>query len=453
MLVHSDSRGEIGAVKSDAPRTDAVTILTVYLATLYLVPSDRIVPALGAAGSPSVWCGLAALIWWSWFHLQRQGSTFRFRSRPVATTELIFLSTVLASYVVAMSRPLTSQEANGADLGLIRLAGLAGVLLLAHDGIPNTARLLVFLRRLVVGGALMACLGLLQFATGQSFVDSVSIPGLTPTQAFSSVQDRSGFARAAGSAMHPLEYAVVLSLILPIALTLALNDKNRHVLLRWAPVAAIVLALTLSSSRSALLGLFVGILILFPTWPRAVKIRAMIAAIGLFIAVYALVPGMIGTLRYLFANITEDPSAQSRASSYGLVVDFFLRSPLLGRGFGTFLPTYRILDNQYLQLLMDIGLIGLCAFLAVLLSSAGCAFAARRRTTDALQRQLGQALGASVCAGGILTAFFDAFAFPMAGGTIFLVCGLCGAYWLLVNQERRNSSVSETVGSRSNRMN
>ncbi|MCP2031553.1 O-antigen ligase [Okibacterium sp. HSC-33S16] len=449
MILPSRRSQNSDAVRTTPPKTDAVTILTLYLAVLYLVPSDRIVPALGGAGSPSVWCGLAALIWWLWFHLQRQESAFAFRHRPVATSQLIFLATVLASYIIAMTRPLSTQEANGADLGLIRLAGLAGVLLLAHDGIPSRARFVVFLRRLVIAGGLMASLGLLQFLTEQSFVDSISIPGLTPTQPFSSVQDRSGFARAAGTAMHPLEYATVLSLIFPIALTLALNDKNRHLLLRWGPVAAIVVALTLSSSRSALLGLLIGVLILFPTWPRPTKIRALLAAFGLLIAVYALVPGMIGTLRYLFGNISEDPSAQSRTSSYDLVMDFFLRNPLLGRGFGTFLPMYRILDNQYLQLLMDVGLVGLCAFVAVLITSALSAFTARRHTLDPLQRGLGQALGASICAGGTLTAFFDALAFPMAGGTLFLVCGLCGAYWMLSNRESRSHAAVGTDSSRS----
>jgi O-antigen ligase len=418
-----------------APRVDAVTVLTVYLAVLYVVPSDRIVPALGGAGSPSIWCGLGAFIWWCWFHLQRQQPAFVFRARPVATSQILFLAAVLASYVIAMTRPLTSSEANGADLGLIRLAGFAGILLLAHDGIPNTTRLLDFLRRLVIAGGLMGALGLLQFATGQSLLDNLSIPGLTPTQPYSSVQDRSGFARAAGTAMHPLEYATVLSLILPIAITLALNDKHRNLLGRWAPVATIVIALALSNSRSALVGLVIGVLVLVPTWSWATRIRAAVAGAVLLAAVYALVPGMIGTLRYLFSNIADDPSAQSRTSGFDLVTEFFLLNPFLGRGFGTFLPVYRILDNQYLHLLMEVGLVGLCSLLTIFIASAASAFIARRYTLDPLLNQLGQALVASICAGGTLTVLFDAFSFPMAGGSLFLLCGLCGAYWVLIRQD------------------
>jgi O-antigen ligase len=420
-----------------SPRADAVTVLTLYLVVLYVVPSDRIVPALGGAGSPSIWCGLAAIIWWCWFHLQRQRPAFAFRARPVATSQIIFLTAVLASYVIAMTRPLTSNEANGADLGLIRLAGFAGILLLAHDGIPNTTRLLDFLRRLVVAGGLMGALGLLQFMTGQALVDDVVIPGLTPTQAYSSVQDRTGFTRAAGTAMHPLEYATVLSIILPIALTFALNEKHRNAFARWSPVALIVIAMALSNSRSAFVGLTIGVLVLVPTWSWAVRFGAAICGAVLLGVVYTLVPGMIGTLRYLFLNISEDPSAQSRTSSYDLVTEFFFVNPFLGRGFGTFLPVYRILDNQYLLLLMEVGLVGLCALLTVFITSVSSAFRTRRYTRDPLLSQVGQALAASVCAGGTLVAFFDAFSFPMAGGSLFLLCGLCGAYWMLIRQDSR----------------
>src|SRR6185437_12441997 len=98
-------------------------------------------------------------------------------------------------------------------------------------------RLVVVLRRLALAGGLLATLGIVQFATKSSLVDYIQIPGLVSTQSFSSLGDRGGFTRSAATAQSPLEYAAVLSMVFPIALSLALTDTARSNLRRWAPVA------------------------------------------------------------------------------------------------------------------------------------------------------------------------------------------------------------------------
>ena len=427
------------------PHHDAVTVLTLYVLLLYVIPSERTIGPLGGAGSPAALFALFAGIWWCWYQMSRRDPTVDVGARPVRVALFLFLGAALASYVVATLRPLPTAEVSAADLGLLRLLAFASVLLIANDGIPDAERLRTLLRRLVVVGGLFAALGLAQFVTGKSFVQSIGIPGLTTSQDFSAVQDRSGFARAAATAMSPLEYAAVLSMILPLALVFAIEDTARPRWRRWLPALLIVAALALSGSRSAVLGLVTGIVVLFPTWSRTIRIRAGFLAVAGLAAVYLLVPGMIGTLRGLFLNLEGDPSAASRANSYDMVGEFIARSPFIGRGFGTFLAPYRILDNQYLLTMIELGAIGLCALIGLVATSVVVAIAARRWAPDALTRQLGQALGASVIAGAILTAFFDAFSFRMAGGTLFLMLGLCGAYWRLGRRERdRHDPTFET---------
>ena len=51
-----------------------------------------------------------------------------------------------------------------------------------------------------------------------------------------------------------------------------------------------------------------------------------------------------------------------------------------------------------------------------------------RRVTDPLHREIGPALSASLVAGVSLMFFFDAFAFPISFGLLFLMLGLGGAY-------------------------
>ncbi|HEY6132321.1 MAG TPA: hypothetical protein VIV27_09885, partial [Halioglobus sp.] len=103
-------------------------------------------------------------------------------------------------------------------------------------------------------------------------------------------------------------------------------------------------------------------------------------------------------------------------------------SPLFGRGFGTFTPAYRIVDNQYLLSTIEIGVVGLVSLLALVLTAMIIPLKRGRSWNTQPMRGLGPALFASMLAGGMILAFFDAFAFSQACGTLFMVMGLCGCY-------------------------
>jgi O-antigen ligase len=87
------------------------------------------------------------------------------------------------------------------------------------------------------------------------------------------------------------------------------------------------------------------------------------------------------------------------------------------------------LDNQYLLLLIECGIVGLSALLAVLVAAVLCARSARNSALSAADRAMGQSIIAAIIAGATLFAFFDALSFPKAGGTMFLVVGLAGGFW------------------------
>ena len=120
---------------------------------------------------------------------------------------------------------------------------------------------------------------------------------------------------------------------------------------------------------------------------------------GILAAVYLSVPGVLGTITSLFTGASEDPSIASRTGSYDIAYSFFLNNPILGRGFGTFLPKYWILDNGYLGLLIEGGIAGLLGLLVLIASAAYSARKARRLSVDEFDRELAQAVLASVCAG------------------------------------------------------
>jgi O-antigen ligase len=413
-------RREVGQV-----RPDATTVLTAYAILLYVVPSDRRIAPLGGAGSLASLLATAALLWWGWHQINTAGILPRPKINWVRVMAFAFFFACSASYAASALSPLPAADASVADLGLVRVAALVGILLVANDGIDTEARLLLLARRLCMLGALYAGFGLVQFFTGMSFIDAVQIPGLS-SSSDAVVGARNGFVRPVSTAMHPLEYSVVLTMILPLALALAVHDNARAPLRRWIPVLLLTTASALSVTRSALLATLTVFLVLLPSWPAAMR-RILIVAAGLgSVAMYVTVPGMASTVVAMFTE--EDPSVTSRTDSYDVALSFFAINPVFGRGFGTFLPAYRIVDNQYLLSAIEVGVVGLAALMALILAAIILPLKSRHHWQQQPMHGLGPALFASMLAGGMVLAFFDAFAFTQACGTLFLVIGLCGAY-------------------------
>lgn len=430
-------------------RADAVTILSVALALLIGVPAILVFAPLGASGSPGTLIGLLALFWWA---TARFVPSLNLDSgvQPIRIAILLLTMAILLSYSAAFTRVIAPVEARAADRGLISLAGWAGLALLTADGVRSYARLEVLIKRIVAGAGVLAGVGILQFAFGLDIAGMIRFPGLSANGAVDYISGRSVFRRVAGTASHPIEFGVVLTLALPLAIHLATSCRHGRRGVQWLAVALIAIAIPLSVSRSAILGLFIGMIVLFTGWSW--RRRGYLLAITpvFLVGVKVLAPGLLGTLSGLFAALAYDPSIQGRLSDYGMVDMFLSSAPALGRGFRTFVPTeYFFLDNQYLGAIVELGLIGLGAILvlfgAALLSARG----ARRRVRDPVVRDLAQALAASVMIAAVTFGTFDTLSFPMASGLIFLIIGCCGALWRLSGGQQGPKAVTvDAAGAR-----
>ena len=160
-----------------------------------------------------------------------------------------------------------------------------------------------------------------------------------------------------------------------------------------------------------------------------------IAASGI-IAMMVITPNFLNSVIGLFTGASEDPSITSRTDSFSLAFEFIARQPLFGRGLGTFLPKYRIFDNQYLLLLVTIGVLGTLAFIAVGITAVVMIVRLRKHLRDEGSRDLALGLCAALCAGFSCLFMFDAFAFPMTMGALFLILGIAGAFRRIVSMER-----------------
>lgn len=441
-----------------APRA-AAYFLVVYAVLLLAVPSQLIFAPLGAPGTPANLWALGGLLCWVCATVGGLNSV----RGPTATRIAVGALTVavLAAYangtisgwyappdvrqltdelwtlVPPSVSEITATMIKAADRGLLSFAGWMAVVLIAAEGIRSWRDLELVVAAAAWLGTLLAGLGLVQFVWGLDIARYIQIPGLTPNADFGAVMSRSVLNRVSGTAVHPIEFGVVLASLFPVALHYSLHRWGRRGAL--LPVGLVLVGATLSVSRSAILVLAVTLLVLLLGWPNAWRLRALMLAPFILVGLRLAIPGLVGTIVSLFKNVQNDPSVSGRTDDYGVVFELYGEHPWLGRGLFTFVPRhYRILDDQYLMILLEVGALGLAATLLLILTGFVNGQRARRWARTARSRHLGLALSASILGSAVGMVTFDAWGFPMAAGSSFLLIGLaCAAAQLAVEERPR----------------
>lgn len=453
-MTHVDSLARARGRPRGLRRLDATHILTVYVVLLICIPSALVFAPIGASGTPANLLGIAMLAWWCIGQLV-PGLGAAKGHQPVRLAIAIVLLAVLLSYATAMLhgwafpvgtaekttpatpdfpenvQQVTATAISAADRGLISFAAWAGVALLVSDGLRTRAEFLTVLRRLVYVAAAMATLGIAQFFTGFDVAHLIHIPGLKVNVPYGTPQTRSIFHRVVATAIHPIEFGVVLAACLPLALHFALHAPEQRRRLAWICVILIGIAVPMSVSRSAILVGVVAYVITYFGWSRRRRFISLLVVPFAIVALRLMIPGLVGTIRSLFVNISSDPSTTGRTDDYPVAFRIIHESPLFGHGIFTFVPTIyvRILDNQWLDFLIELGYVGTAAVALLFVVAFFTARGARRATCDEELRDLAQCLAGSVAGLALSYGTFDALGFPMATSLTFLLIGACGAIW------------------------
>lgn len=412
-----------------------VLALRIYLLLLVLIPSVYVIGPLGAAGVPASLMGCLLLGIWLLDRLQQAGGFFQLT--PVHVFAYIYLAAMLLSFTAGMLRPLMYVETNASIRGLLAVASALGVLLFVTDLVRTRERLDAVLGFLVLMASVLALMGLTQFLLDIDFIKVMHFPGLVANTELGGLYQRSGFARVSGTAIHSIEYAAVLGMVLPVAVQRAVCALHRQ-WLEWGKVAVIVMALPLTVSRSGVTALVLGLVYTFLVLDGRGKLRLLLLAPVFGGVVSIAAPGLLRTLRDLFLNAQQDSSVLSRVSDYDAVQYFVEQDPLLGRGLSTFLPTmYRVLDNQYLGILVEAGVVGLIALVTLIVGPVLMCLGLGRRVPDRTRLLEAAALAAGLVTGGALLLTFDGLGFPMCAGVLWLLIGAAGANWRIGIQESR----------------
>lgn len=410
---------------------DAVTLLTMYLVLLFGIPSNLTIDVLGSLGRPSLLWGVVLMVFWTVSRLQKRIPDVQNVRQPIRFAFSALFVVALVSFAAALLRGQPADQVSPAFTALIRLLSWAGVLFVTLDGIRTMSDLGRIARRIVIVAGLLAALGIAQFLTKQTLVDFFSaIPGFSSSG--SGVIERGGVTRASGTAIHPLEYATTLIGVFPLAIAAAISRgfHSRSVGARarwWIPTLLISVSALVGVSRSAIIGFALASVAMIPAIPRRYRAAAVAGGVLLVGAVVAAIPGLFSTTFALFSGAGTDSSTQSRVGGLSRAPEFIESSPLIGTGFGTFLPRYYIFDNAWVLMAVELGILGAAVFAGFVVSAVWSALRDRRRSGQPDVMIASYALAVALIVMAVMFAFFDALSFPISAGTFFLLAGLCGS--------------------------
>jgi O-antigen ligase len=414
-------------------RISTPSVLMAFLALQFLIPARLVIGGLGAVGRPSVAVGiLLAFLWLVSFIRSRELPQGR---QPIRWVVGGFVLLQLFGYIIGFERGLSAIEASSADRWVIFVIAMAGVALATADGIASRVELDRLLLMLVGLAAVMSIIGALQFLGIVDVTQYIRIPGLRLNSELIGIGERGGpgFARVASTANHYIEFGVVLSLVLPVAIHYALfSPPGGRRWLRWSAVGLIAAGIPFSISRSAVLAIALAMALMAVIWPWRQRYNALVITIGATAAFHVLQPGVLGTIKALFTNADNDPSVQARIERTAYVMDLWSLRPWFGRGAGTVVPEqYILLDNQLYGTLLAGGVVGFVGLVAFFLAPYFIARSIRLRGSNQETRHLAQSLAVILPVGVLASGTFDSLSFATFVGVIFIVVGAIGAQWRL----------------------
>lgn len=230
-----------------------------------------------------------------------------------------------------------------------------------------------------------------------------------------------------GPTLHGLAATTMLVVVMPFALVRVFDATTRRA---WWPNAlafALMLAAAAATDRKTALLVPVAVVVYLACYrPRQVLRLVPIGLVVLVGLVHFASPGALGTIFTPTAGL-QSSSTNHRLGDFTDVAPDVLAHPLLGRGFGTLnsdlANQFRINDDEYIDEIWEVGVVGLLAYIFMILAPV---FTARRaiRARDPVVSSLALAASAGCIAYLVVNGLFDAMSFPQAPYMFFMVAAL-----------------------------
>lgn len=229
-----------------------------------------------------------------------------------------------------------------------------------------------------------------------------------------------------GPADVSLEAVAMLAMALPIALVRLMQSNEWRDRILYGLAACALVAATFATYRKSALLAPVSVVLTLAYFRRQDLLRLAPLGMVLVVLVSVLSPGAVSsTVAQFFRSDRLDvPTVSDRASDYDAVRPDIWSNLAFGRGWGTYNhETYRILDSEILHRAIEMGVLGLIAFLLMSLSillSARKTIAAR----DPVSSPVALAGAATAVVFLTVSALFDVLSFPHATYIFLFTAGL-----------------------------
>ena len=407
---------------------DGATLVSLFVVLQLIIPARLVISKLPLSISPASVVALVIGLCWLFAHFAHTLGVAKGRN-PVRTMLFLYFCAVLATYGLATYGYLPTDELNHADRALVLVLASVGMALGVCDGVRGLDRLYLVLNTVVLMGTFVAVVGILQFLVDFDLTQYLKLPGLHYTSQEAFITERSAMRRVGATTGHPIEFGVVCAMLLPLAIHLAMKARALAPSLGWWLCSGLVAAgLMFSISRSAVLGIAGAGVVLFLGWNARRRVRAALAVLGFLALMKVLAPGLLGTFYNLFTNIGNDDSIRYRTLDYATASREIANHLWLGRGLGTwYAPKYQVFDNQYLLSLVEVGVLGLVAFIGIFLAGIYAAIRAHLISSDPVDRDLGLTLAAILVVPLIACATFDFASFATSTALALLTAGAAGS--------------------------
>lgn len=415
----------------------ATLAVQLFVFAAFVLPTDTVLKVVGAQGY--VASLVAMLMFCAWLLTALFGFHDPLHTRyPVRGALALLWTASLLSYAAMPFYGPDATQRLGAGRWLMLWVGMAGVILVTAELMKTPWGVVRVVRTVVWGASFSGFVAILQFWVGFDVNPLLRklLVGFSYNASFTGFQSRDALVRVSGTAGHPIELGVVSGMVLPLAIWLAMYDANRRPLVRWGPLALIGMAIPLSVSRSAILALALSMgvfVLLLPARQRVWILGAL--PLGL-VAVFATTPGYLRTITKQFGMGTSDPSITNRLNNYPRVLASLRGAPWFGRGGGTDIQVdlTKVLDNQYLHSVIELGGVGVAALVLYFLVPVVAALVVRTNSTEPHFRALCAALAGATLAAAASSYTFDSFSFAQFAALDAVAVGLVGACWLGVHR-------------------
>jgi hypothetical protein len=254
------------------------------------------------------------------------------------------------------------------------------------------------------------------------------LPGVFDVTVVQSGYDFGGRRTTHGPAVHGLVAVAMLAMAMPIALVGLMHAKQWRQRILYGLAAALLFGAVMATQRkTAIVAPLAGVLTL-AYFRRRELLKLAPVALVLMIAVHIASPGttqpVINQFRpdKLGANTVSD-----RASDYDAIRPDVWTHLLTGRGYGSYQPVgHRILDSEVLVRTVEMGVLGLIAFVMLTVS----VIVITRRVIASRDARLAPhalAVASAAVTFLVLAALFDTMSFPQVPYIFLCLAALAAA--------------------------